>query len=68
MASPHLTKSRYLAGLQCPRRLWLVVHEPPPYEEPDPGSPMDVGQEIGRKAHLLFSGGVLIEEEPWRHA
>jgi hypothetical protein len=46
----------------------LVVHEPLPYEEPDPGSPMDVGQEIGRKAHLLFPGGVLIDEEPWRHA
>jgi hypothetical protein len=68
LANRHLTKSRYLADLQCPRRLWLVVHEPLPYEEPDPGSPMDVGQEIGRKAHLLFPGGVLIDEEPWRHA
>ena len=68
MASQHLTKSRYIAGLQCPRRLWLLVHEPPPYEEPAPGSPMDVGQEIGRKAHLLFPGGVRVEEEPWRHA
>jgi hypothetical protein len=26
--SHHLTKSRYMAGLQCPRRLWLQVHEP----------------------------------------
>jgi hypothetical protein len=68
LASQHLTKSRYLAGLQCPRRLWLVVHEPLPYEAPDPGSPMDVGQVIGRKAHLLFPGGVLIDEEPWQHA
>ena len=25
LASGHLTKSRYLAGLQCPRRLWLLV-------------------------------------------
>ncbi len=68
MASQHLTKSRYLAGLQCPRRLWLVVHEPLPYVAPDPGSPMDIGQEIGRKAHLLFPGGVLVAEEPWEHA
>ena len=68
MASQHLTKSRYIAGLQCPRRLWLLVHEPLPYEEPAPGSPMDVGQEIGQKAHLLFPGGVLIDEEPWQHA
>jgi hypothetical protein len=29
---------------------------------------MDSGQEIGRKAHLLFPGGVRIDEEPWQHA
>ncbi len=68
MASQHLTKSRYIAGLQCLRRLWLVLHEPAPYEDPAPGSPMDIGQEIGAKAHLLFPGGVLITEEPWQHA
>jgi hypothetical protein len=68
MTSEHLTKSRYIAGLQCLRRLWLIDHDPAPYEEPVPGSPLDLGQEIGRKAHLLFSGGVLINEEPWRHA
>src|SRR5664279_5664349 len=63
MTSEHLTKSRYIAGLQCLRRLWLIDHDPAPYEEPVPGSPLDLGQEIGRKAHLLFSGGVLIIEE-----
>jgi hypothetical protein len=63
----HLTKSRYKAGLQCPRRLWLLVHEPPPYEEPAPGTPLDIGQEIGRRAHLLFPGGVEVTEEPWQH-
>jgi len=63
----HLTKSRYMAGLQCPRRLWLLVHEPPPDEAPAPGTPLDIGQEIGRKAHLLFPGGVAITEEPWQH-
>ena len=68
MTSPHLTKSRYIAGLQCLRRLWLRVNEPQPYEEPLPGSPMDIGSEVGRKAHLLFPGGALIDEEPWQHA
>ena len=29
---------------------------------------MDIGQQIGIKAHLLFPGGVLIAEEPWQHA
>ena len=28
MASPHLSKTRYIAGLQCLRRLWLLMHEP----------------------------------------
>lgn len=68
MTSQHLTKSRYIAGLQCLRRLWLIVNAPRPYEPPPPGSPMDIGQEIGRKAHLLFPGGAPIDEEPWRHA
>ena len=67
MTSLHLTKSRYLAGLQCGRRLWLQVSELQPYEPLVPGSPMDVGQEIGRKGRLLFPGGSLIDEEPWRH-
>ena len=66
MASQHLTKSRYMAGLQCLRRLWLVVHEPMPYEEPASGSPLDIGHEIGTKAHLLFPGGVLVTEVPWQ--
>ena len=64
LASQHLTKTRYVAGLQCPRRLWLLDHEPAPYEEPAPGSPLDIGQEIGRKAHLLFPDGAPTDEEP----
>jgi hypothetical protein len=67
LASQHLTKSRYIAGLQCPRQLWLVVHEPRPYEEPAPGSPMDMGHDVGVKAQLLFPGGALVTEEPWQH-
>ena len=59
MASLHLTKSRTLAGLQCLRRLWLLVHEPPDYEEPDAGSPLAMGHEIGRHAHQAV---------PWRCA
>ena len=68
MASQHLTKSRYIAGLQCPRRLWLLVHKPLPYEEPAPGTSIDIGQQVGQKAQLLFRGGVRIEEAPWQHA
>ena len=66
--SVYLTKSRYTAGLQCLRRLWLNVHEPTDWKEPESGSTVDVGLEIGRIAHLLFPGGVLVEEKPWEHA
>jgi len=68
MASPHLSKSRYIAGLQCLRRLWLLKHEPGEYEQASAGSPLAVGHEIGRHAHRLFPGGVLVAEEPWQHA
>ena len=27
-----------------------------------------MGHEIGRHAHKLFPGGVLVAEEPWQHA
>jgi hypothetical protein len=63
-----LTKSRYTAGLQCLRRLWLNVHEPDDREEPQSGSLEDIGLKIGRMAHSLFPGGVLVEEAPWEHA
>ena len=64
---PYLTKPRYMAGLQCDKRLWLSWHEPAPYEEPEPGSTLDIGIEIGRKAQLLFPGGILVDEPPWEH-
>ena len=64
----YLTKSRHTAGLQCLRRLWLNVHEPADWEEPESGSAENVGLEIGRMAHLLFPGGILVEEKPWEHA
>jgi len=63
----YLTKSRYLAGLQCQRRLWLLDRLPREEAEPAPGSPLQVGIEIGRKARLLFPGGVLVAQEPWKH-
>jgi hypothetical protein len=68
LISQHLTKSRYIAGLQCLRRLWLIDHEPAQYEEPAPGTPLDIGRDIGRKARLLFPGGLLVDEESWCHA
>ena len=68
MASPQLTKSRYIAGRQCLRRLWLLVHEPQEHEGPPFASAMAASDEIGLHAHELFPGGVLVAEEPWQHA
>lgn len=64
----YLTKSRYIAGLQCLRRLWLSANAPRDYTAPEPGSPQAVGQEVGVRAHHLFPGGVLVDEAPWAHA
>jgi hypothetical protein len=67
MTTPYLTKSRYIAGLQCPRRIWLQVNDPKPYEAPAPGSLLDTGNEIGVKARLQWPGGVLVTAAPWQH-
>ena len=56
MTSEYLTTALHRSAVPAARS-WLIDHEPAPHEEPAPGSPLDIGQEIGRKAHLLFSGG-----------
>jgi len=64
----YLTKSSYVRGLECRRMLWRSRHHPLPYDEPLPGTPAAVGTEIGIKAQSLFPGGVLVSEDPWKHA
>jgi predicted RecB family nuclease len=64
---PRLSKSRYLAGLQCSRRLWLAWHDPEPRPEPEPGSVLAVGTEIGVAARQLAPGGILVDEGPDQH-
>ena len=63
----HLTKSRYIDGLRCSRKLWLGCYERLPYADPQPFSILDVGNQVGIKAHLLFPGGVLVEEKAYEH-
>lgn len=59
-----LSKSRFLAGMQCLKRLYLEIHAPelatPP--TPDRRAIMDMGTEVGVVARQYFSGGVLVEE------
>ncbi len=64
----HLSKSRYLAGLQCERRLWLTARRPELRTPPDAAQQavFDQGHRVGELAHRLFPGGVLVEEGPDR--
>ena len=65
-----LSKSKYMAGLQCRRRLWLACRAPELSADPDASTQaiFDLGHEIGRCAHALFPRGVLVSEEAWEHA
>ena len=59
----NLSKSRFMAGLQCLKRLYLQVHEPDLAVELDETSlaVIEQGQEVGRLAQKMFPGGVRIE-------
>jgi predicted RecB family nuclease len=66
---PMLSKSRFIAGLQCPLRLWYQCYNR------DLATPVslaqqaifDTGNEVGRLATELYPGGVLIEEDHLHH-
>src|SRR2546425_1501527 len=63
--APHrLSKSRFLAGLQCHKQLWWRVHDPDaPELVPDAGlrNLLNQGSEVGRKAREFAAGGELID-------
>jgi predicted RecB family nuclease len=61
-----LSKSRFIAGMQCLKRLYLQVHQPELASEPDEQSlaVFEQGHEVGRWAQKAFPGGVLIESGP----
>ncbi len=64
MTTPRLSKSKFVAGLQCHKRVYLDVHHPEWAAPPDPSmqAVLDMGTEIGVLARSRFPGGVLIEE------
>ena len=62
--SPHLSKSRFVAGWQCPKLLWWTVHEPGATElQPDTvlQDLFDQGRLVGERAREEWPGGLLIE-------
>ena len=70
VTSPQLSKSRFLAGLQCLKRLYLECHH---RELADPVEAsrqaiFDAGTAVGVLARQRFPGGTLIGEEYFQHA
>lgn len=64
-----LSKSRFVAGLQCPLRLWNQSYRPELATEPSLSRQaiFDMGHEVGRLATRLYPGGVRIEEDHLHH-
>lgn len=60
-----ISKSKFVAGIQCLRRLYFEVHQPELADEADDGQQarLEQGQEVGLLAQRRFPGGVLIEFE-----
>ncbi|MEQ1853547.1 MAG: DUF2779 domain-containing protein [Chthoniobacteraceae bacterium] len=56
MATVHLSKSRFLLGLQCPKQLWIHCHDRAVVPEPDPAtlSVLEQGREVGKWSRQLF--------------
>ncbi len=62
--SLRLSKSKYVAGVQCHKLLWWKVHEPLAVElQPDKvlEDRFDQGRQVGALARDRFPGGVLID-------
>lgn len=63
--SYRLSKSKFLSGLQCQKRLYLEIYRPDLATEPDEATQaiLDMGTEIGELARTRFPGGVLVEAD-----
>lgn len=60
-----LTKSKYLNGLQCPRLIWIQIHEPEKIPQTDPVTQhiFDQGHLVGVLAKQLFPDGIDLSNE-----
>jgi predicted RecB family nuclease len=58
-----ISKSKFVAGVQCLKRLYLQVHEPGLAAEPDAASEaiFEQGREVGLLARQMFPGGVEVD-------
>src|SRR5246500_5371893 len=55
-----LSKSRFVAGCQCLKRLYFQVHQPELAAEPEAAAEaiIEQGREVGMLARQMFPGGV----------
>jgi hypothetical protein len=62
-----LSKSRFLVGLQCRKRLYLEVHNRELATDPGPATQriFASGHEVGELARDQFPGGILIDPPPY---
>ncbi len=63
MAKTGLSKSRIIAGLQCPKRLYLETYQPELKDDSGSEMAFAIGNAFGTLARDLFSGGLLIEQD-----
>ena len=62
--SIRISKSKFVAGCQCLKRLYWQVHQPELAAEPDAATEaiMQQGRDVGMLARKLFPGGVEVCE------
>ncbi len=65
MTPPFLSKSRFLAGLQCPLRLWYMCYEPDLASPPSPSQKalFEASRKVGELARQRYPDGILIGED-----
>jgi hypothetical protein len=58
--SMRISKTKFVAGCQCLKRLYLQVHEPELAAEPEDAADavIEQGREVGLLARKLFPGGI----------
>jgi predicted RecB family nuclease len=61
--SVRISKSKFVAGVQCLKRLYLQVHQPEIAAEPGAAAEAIIqqGREVGKLARQMFPGGVEVD-------
>ena len=67
--SPKLSKTRFQAGLQCHKKLWLQIHDHDKATPVGPGQQgiFDQGTRVGEIARLRWPDGILVAEDYLHH-